>query len=1274
MSLEEKLAKIKSPNLQSQQHTAVVLSAVEETLTEQKTGFTPTAYFAALLALLRQALSSGNAELAQSVIYLLDLISSHVPAPLLRSQFSQILSQIAPILTSEDTTAALLKSSIGVLESLLLAQDAPGWALPQSQTGPRQLVGVLLALAMDPRPKIRKRSQDAISNVLKSPPQGPALDHPAADMCAGTALKDLQEASQAAGKVKKQHKSQTDGQDPRIMHALQLSKTVASASGGWPSKKIEPLCEILMSISRSSNEFLVMGAFEVFEVIFEGLMDEVSSSKLPRLLDAIMELQPSNNDSQLLPPWIAVVSRGYGVSAQVEPEETFAKLPQLFDQIAKFLTSASHNIRISASECLISFFANCIPDSVIVEPSIYDEKILAQLGIKATGLLSVKYQGAWMEVFKTLAALLGALRWRGDPYLIDIVKAIGELRGNESFHGKKEADEVLGQAIQSLGPEAVLKVLPHNLTTPKAGQPGRAWLLPLLRDHVTNTKLSHFKTDLVALSEAMYHRILQHGSAEKTMETKIFETIIAQVWAIFPGYCDLPLDLTSALDQKFAEMVSNLLYQQANLRHDLCRGLQNLVESNQAVLEAEVDDEDLVAMRRTSKAQAQENLEYLAGFTSNLLAVLFNVYSQTLPQHRAYILQCINSYLSITPAKELEETFDRVATMVESSTVSEIKQKETKKKPSSISMPPTSHTLMDLIIALAMYLPRPAFQRLFGLASHLLSSAETDPQLVKKAYKIIPRLSMSPSSNAALTDRNEELQSLLLSTADRTPIPARRDRLLAIKTLIQYLPTSELHFIPSILSEVVLACKDPNEKARQAGFTVLVDLAKRLVDDERNPPGTTIKNSKVPGMPSDAPDAPATIEEVFTMTSAGLAGSTPHMVAASATALSRLVFEFQERLQPAFLTELIATMEIFLESNNREIVRAVLGCVKVFVVVCPADEVLRPRMPELMPRIARWGKEHNGRLRSKVKSIVERAVRKFGAADVEAWVPETERKLVSHIRKERERRKKRKTATGEDDEDEVADGQTAKNKEFDNEYDEAVYGSSEDEDDFDLDDGGEGTIKTTAKSSRNKTQQQRSQRFIREDDEDAPLDLLAPGALANISSKKSVRFDRSLPNGTKKTKAKVNEDGKLVLGDSSDDDDVNMDDTTGPTDTDNASVGGINAYMTAITGPDAIRRGQKGRMKVSSAHRNRADEANMDVEMNLDADEARAVAKKILGKNSTGKKLPERKGLGVGKERQNNGGNVDGRRKGFNKAGGGVHKKSSGHGNRMKFRSKGGRR
>lgn len=1283
MSLEEKLEKIKKPNLENQRHTSVVLSSIEETLRDQNTKFTPTAYFAALLALLKQSTgdaTSGEAsELVTSTVYLLDLVTSHVPQALLRTQFSSIVTFLAPFLSPDGSNTPLLRSAIGCLESILSAQDRPAWDLPSSQISPRQALTALLPLAIDQRPKIRKRAQDAIKIVLQNPPPGPALDHPAAELCAIAAQNNLKSAVQLVHQNKKHKSKNDDSNDPSIIHALQLIKTVAVASGGWPSKKIETLCEILLSISRSRNDFLVMSAFEVFEVIFEGMQGEISSAKLPRLLDAIVELKPAQNDAQLLPPWIAILSRGYGAYAAVEPEEVFMKLPDLMTFMTEFLPNASHNIRVSASECLISFFANCIPNSVILEPSIYDEKILQQVADKTIDLLSVKYQTAWMEVFNVISALFDALRWRGDPYLLPLAQAIGELRGNSGFQGKKEADQVLGHAVRNLGPQALLNILPLNLVKPKAGQAGRAWLLPLLRDNVTNTNLSHFKSDLVPLSETMYQRIIDHGSAEKTMDVKVYETVVSQVWSILPGYCDLPIDLQTAVDQKFAELLSNVLYQQADLRVNVCRALQNLVESNQAILESDAEAEELQVEHRTTKEDAQKNVNHLATLASNILAVLFNVYSQTLPQSRAYILQCINAYLSITPEKDLVDTFNRVAKLLESE-LPKADAPPPKKEPNQRNrntMPPTSHTLLDLVIALSIHLPRSTFAALSTLASHIITNPAilaSDPQLIKKAYKLIPRLATSETGRTALSSRSSELQQLIIATAEKTPVPARRDRTLAIDTIISFLAPTDLHFIPSVLSEIVISCKDANEKARSAGFQTLFSAAKAI---STAPEGTRIRNSLVAHMPDDAPDATASIEEVFTMVSAGLAGVAPHMVSASITALGALLYEYHEHelLSGNMKAELVDTVTMFIQSNNREIVRAVLGFVKVIIVILPL-EALEPRMPALIPQLLVWSKENKGRLKAKVKNILDRLVRRFGGAQVEEWAGPDAKKLIVNIRKARERARRKKTGTDEadsDDDEDAAGAGKAKGSgrsTYDNEYDEAVYGSDDSDDVSELeggdsDDNDDAMSGVTLKSRGNQSGKsgksgasKRSGRdqFIKQDDsDDEPLDLLDPKSISSISS--SRHSDSKLRRGTdmqpRKSKARYNEDGKLIFSErhaAEDDNDDTMVDSS------NAENGGgaVDAYLDAVSGPHAVQRGQKGRLKVKSGNqkatrreqntenRSRGNAGGDGEQMDLDVDEAREIARKIMAGHVSGgvggPKSPITKGRGGGNQRRSLGG------------------------------------
>ena len=569
-----------------------------------------------------------------------------------------------------------------------------------------------------------------------------------------------------------------------------------------------------------------------------------------------------------------------------------------------------------------------------------------------------------------------------------------------------------------------------------------------------------------------------------------------------------------------------------------------------------------------------------------MLAVLFNVYSQTLPQYRGTILRTINAYLSIIPERELMETFERVASNLEASLPepgSQTQAAKQKQETGPNKMPPMSHTLMDLIITIALYLPRDSYRSLFRMAE-IMINRENEPQLQKKAYKLIPRLAESEMGKAALKERNGELQQLLLGSAEKASTPARRDRLNALFQVIESLPQSDLHFIPAILSEVVISAKETNEKAREAAYNLLVAMGEKMAE------GGQVVQAKVPNMPTDAPTVEASLEEYFTMVSAGLAATTPHMISASITAVTRILYQFHAQISKETITNLCDLMDIFLQNPNREIVRSVLGFVKVEVISLP-ESLVRPRLNTLLKNLMVWSHEHKAHFKAKVKHIVERMVRKFGVEEVERATPAEDRKLITNIRKTREQRKKKKQQATEDGE-EPAEKRKGK---FESEYDQAVYGSESEESDGDSEDE---FVKSQSKQQRGGAKGGNT--YIIED-EDEPLDLLSKRALGNISSTKPLR-QRKQPQ---KMKARTNEDGKLVIGESDDEvetkgkkskkQDIAEDDVLMDIDDQNTSLeAGINAYVDAIRGRDTAQAGQKGRLKFSNKRTHEDDEMDMD--------------------------------------------------------------------------------
>lgn len=760
----------------------------------------------------------------------------------------------------------------------------------------------------------------------------------------------------------------------------------------------------------------------------------------------------------------------------------------------------------------------------------------------------------------------------------DIVRIVGDLRSNEDFQGKREVDVLLGHAIAAMGPIAVLKILPLNMVRPNVGQPGRAWLLPILRDHTANTSLAHFLSEMLPISAAISERISTYGGAEKTKETNALEMIIRQVWSILPGYCTAPLDLRETFDRPFAELLSNRLYEQSDLRPDICRALQLLVESNQAVLSTELNQdgqEDLLLQRRITKADAQENIALLASFAPNLLLVLFNTYSKTLPQYRGYILNSINAYLSITPLRALVETFAKVTSLLEGSIQesSALTQAEKEKKGSTDSIPSVAHSLMDLVITISPYLPTESCRQLLAIFA-LLINRKDDPQLQKKAYKIISRLARSESGNQVLSERVCDLQKVLLESAETATTPARRDRLEAIANIIEYLPTTDLHFIPSILSEVVISCKEVNERARTTTFDLLVSMGEKMRV------GGTVVNSRIPGMSTDSPNVNATLEEYFTMVSAGLAGSTPHMISASITALTRILFQFKDELQKEFINEMVTTMDLFLTSKNREIVRSVLGFVKVCIISLPKDMMIT-KLPTLIPNLMVWSHEHRAHFKTKVKHMLERSIRRFGYETVERYMPEESKRLISHIRKTRDRSKRQKEDRKKIEGCEEGGTKPGKqHRHFDSQFEEVIYDSESDE-------MSEGSDTEMAGAGVKKGQQ-----FIIGDDDD-PLDLLDTRSLAHISSTKP------RPRSTNKPMLdpKFNEDGKLVIGEDSKDGVVGgeSDDSVGVME--NMDIGdAVSAYVQAISSKHAAQRGQRNRIKFRRNKKGLKDDEDDEME------------------------------------------------------------------------------
>ncbi|KAL3233648.1 Ribosomal RNA-processing protein 12 [Nakaseomyces bracarensis] len=1161
LELEDRLSKIRSQiqsKLDNQKHIAIILSAVEENIdTTQEMSKNIVQYLLTLMTLLDQGMDKEthmikDLKLTTSTTYILDIIFHYCPKTLLRKQFADILTKIAPCITDEKAEAPLIKSAIGCLEALLIAQDAQAWnnTYDLSITPRRGLQG-LLELSTDPRPKVRKRALDSVSNILSNPPPAPTPQHVAAgtivDYSLSSLISILQELSNTSNK-KLKVKGTMEEFSSRIIRALRLINAVIM-TGQWPSNKIEPLCDSLLEVTKSSEQYLVSTAFECFENLFKSMAESTITSglaenKFLKVLDIIFSLKPSNNDTHLTGSWIAVVVKAMSTYAMHQPLKCFQKIPEVFRLMSFYMASETPEIYLSASNCLMALISDSIKDDQLLYPpavsSEHDQavaKVIKELALIMVDFLSIKFIHCAKETLNILAALFNKLRYRSNPYFISALQLVDKWRVNEEnyLEIRNEAENVIGAAISSMGPDVVLSLMPLNLENPSDDEPGRAWLIPIIRDYTKNSKLSVFSQELAPLIKFFESKF--DMLPQESVQLRVFQTIVDQLWSTLPHFCELPMDLQESFNDEFASEISSLLYSNINLRTTLCHALRMLVESNSLYANGALSD-DILLQQHFSIEESKQNVDYLASKSSNILAVLFNVYTETAPNSRGYIMETIEAYLKITKKDDLEKTFNNVCSLLKDAIEKENNKQEKSK-------PQVTATLLDFIVCMTKYLPESSYTALFSIFGITINSKNTLIQ--KRAYRIITKLTeLETGSNAVLKYIND-IETIILDNSNTVQTASKSARLAAIKTIIDLLPLTDLHFIVKIVPEVILSTKDVNEKSRESAFDTLLTMARKMAL-----PGGLIKLSEIDGYGADTPEQQSSISEFFRIISAGLIGESQHMVSATITAYAFLVYEFKDDIDTHTLTEIYDTIELYLTSNSREIVKSAIGFAKVCVLGLP-EEMMRPKIPELLPKLLRWSNEHAGHFKSKVKHIIERLIRRFGYDYIEEHFPENDRRLLTNIRKIRNRSQRK----------DVPDANTvptsSKSSNFMNAFDEAIYGS-------DAEDSAAEEEPTNNRKNAHRKQ------FIVESN-DNPLDLLDSEILAHVSSTKpkSLKKDGSKKHLISDDAFSFDDEGKLVVKQSGKQASTNDDDPL------QSVTSGINAYLEAVkSGPV---RGQRNKLK-----------------------------------------------------------------------------------------------
>lgn len=1183
--MEEALAKIRphtTSNLAHQKAPANLLQALESTFQEKHTDRTPTAYFAALITTLdgciqKKETSLGDGNVLPAELYLLALVAPFVPPPVIQTNLNTLLSLTAPLFPALMAHAPPLRSQLTLYNAVFRALDKS--QLDVSTV--RQSFASILQLCLDPRPKVRKKAADIVKDVLSFPPS-PLIRHPYAQRVAEWAHIALQQASSGAlPKSKSSGKGSDTSAAETAIHLLAFLRPVLP---NLPLDAIPPITTTLLTLPRLGNPYLSQAAYSILSDLFTASTTTGTASaieQIPAVLNAVLESPPTKADNSISPSWIRVLGDAMFAYHMADASACATEFNKVWKTVWSYFETKHPPTRKAVAESL-ALLTRCITSS-IVKDSISDgeagksplRSIISQI---TKALDSLAFASAMQELLSVISALVSNLGVRVGPaksttateaLLMPLVSKIADLRVQKGFEHKEAADAVLSTAMRVVGPAVLLAAIPLNLepSDRQAGKEPRAFLLPML-NQPHPSPLGHFVSYFVPMSERMFNLQQKADSEGRQSEAKVWSVLVAQIWTGFVGYCHAPPDIKTALTPAFSQLLSQLLYSQPELRPPVLRGLKALIESNKII--ASQVDIDMGESSRCDNAitpeQASQNLTFLKTQVESWFAVFFNIFGSVDRDNRGMVGDVIGIWAGLAEKQDIAKAYRKVVDLFRQS----LQQSDNGN---------TTAMTQDLLILLLPFLDA---QDVAALSSTCLAQevlCHKDNGVQKRGYKILAKLLENGKVEEDALQTFQRLDELSVGLAPA----AKKDRFILLSLLILRVPSESLYIIPSLIPEAVLGTKEPSEKARSAAFELIVAMGQKMSQ------GGVVKRNMVDGMDEDGAEAQASINEYMTMVAGGLAGASPHMISATVTAVSRLVFEFRETIDAQMQTEIFTTLLVFLSSANREIIKSTLGYIKLAIHTLPV-ELLRPHLKELVPALLAWSHDHKNHFKAKVRHIFERMIRRFGWNDVyQAAGEDQAAKVLVNIKKRKERAKRKRAREDEDEDEEAVKGKVPTGDAFED----VLYGSESELDDSDED---EQVSRPTAAPKRKGAEQGMRLRV----DDDEPMDLLQ-GVASRLTKAQTNRHRKP---GQDAGHFKTDTDtGKIVINED-EESDIEVSSRKAAKD-----VAG-SAYRESITSVDGFTRGPNGRIKFNKDTKKRRrenEDEDGDVEM---ADGAATATKK----------------------------------------------------------------
>jgi len=635
-------------------------------------------------------------------------------------------------------------------------------------------------------------------------------------------------------------------------------------------------------------------------------------------------------------------------------------------------------------------------------------KSCSQNSLRALKSVVASSNGPFDEIYtpvlQCLALLLQQMPLRGEEE-IQCIQSLIELRCDDSIDNnlQRQIEDAFNSLIQGIGLEKFWNVIDFpNLCSRdslKALPNKYSWLIDIMKvsGHVISDNelhLSFFQEQVLPLARE-FDALFVKGS---TAGNAVFRSQVISLWNLFPVFCRAPVDLDIALpkiapilikavsDERYPEFVTAI-----------CTGLDVLakgVYSRRNELEELIDGEEGNYARAEVQIMEQISMKLLPSLFK-LVDSLHDTSSESSKNSGGdednmdtedavvekdatgvlVVTRSIASIAKVAPKAQIQRLFTKVVQKMLELTQSN--DKKTIEKMCSL-------LALSQALVISECLDESSISLLYRSLKPIIRTDETPSRIQKRAYKVMAEICKRYHSFIAEPERLKEVMELMSSTSATSQVSARFMRLKCLTFVVDGFenaaPAARQKITSSLVGETLLCLKDYNAKTRDAAYKLLLSLQK--IHD----------NSA----------------EFIQMIAAAVGSTTSHMRSAAVTALSRLVLELSsddidvQNLIPA----LLKTVLMLTDDPSREVTKSMVVFVRVSVTAATAEQ-LEPLLPDILNGLLKY---HRGkdRFREKIKIIIKKLVKYFGYETLMPFVPPSDSRLLTHMRKLSEREKRRK--------------------------------------------------------------------------------------------------------------------------------------------------------------------------------------------------------------------------------------------------------------------------